>query len=613
MKKNNILTKKLLSMIKPEWFYLSVSMVNSIFFVVFNSISIWLTASLINNILTDYETLISNHMALSNKGSPSLNDRLKYFTNELIIRDSALETLKILCISIIIIFIAKNIFLYFKNLTMTIVQLRIVTLLRNRLYQHLHSLSLSFFHNKKSGDLTSVIIHDVGNIRTAIGTSFHKIIVEPINILSFTVLLFIISWKLSLVAILILPFSQFIIVAIGKSIRRKARRNTRQIGGILGIIADTLTSIRIVKAFVMEKHEVNRFKKMSWKYFDLLFRSAKLRHLSSPLIESLGVSIAVLLLWLGGSEVFKGDGITSEDFLRFLFLLFAMLGPIRSLSNVNINLQNGFASAERVFEILDSTPEITDSKDAIKINSFNKIIKFSEVGFTYNRENNFALKDISFSIKKGQIVAIVGKSGSGKSTIADLIPRFFDVEKGSILIDGVDIKKITVDSLRKTMGIVTQETILLDDTIRYNISYGTENVNEEAIIKASVAANALDFIKNLPQGFDTVIGERGVKLSGGQRQRIAIARAILKNPPFLILDEATSSLDTESEKLVQEAIENLMNDRTVLVIAHRLSTIRNADKILMVSDGQILEYGNHDDLFKFGGEYKKLYNLQYSK
>ncbi len=613
MKKNNILTKKILSMIKPEWFYISVSMVNSIFFVIFNSISIWLTASLINNILTDYETLVSNHMALSNKTNLNINDRLKYFTNEFIIKDSAIETLKVLCISIIIIFIAKNIFLYFKNLTMTIVQLRIVTLLRNNLYEHLHSLSLSFFHNKKSGDLTSVIIHDVGNIRTAIGTSFHKIIVEPINILSFALLLFIISWKLSLVALLILPFSQFVIVAIGKSIRRKARRNTRQIGGILGIISDTLTSMRIVKAFAMENHEVNRFKKESWKYFGLLFRSAKLRHLSSPLIESIGISIAVLLLWLGGSEVFKGGGITSEDFLRFIFLLFAMLGPIRSLSNVNINLQNGFASAERVFEILDSIPEILDSKDAIQKNRFDEEIKFSEVGFTYNKENNFHLKDLSFSIKKGEIVALVGRSGSGKSTIADLIPRFFDVEKGNIYFDGIDIRKIKIESLRKMMGIVTQETILLDDTIRYNISYGTENSNEESIIKASVTANALDFINDLPLGFNTLIGEKGVKLSGGQRQRLAIARAILKNPPFLILDEATSSLDTESEKLVQNAIENLMNERTVLVIAHRLSTIRNADKILMVSNGEILEYGTHDELFQSGGEYKKLYNLQYSK
>ena len=613
MKKKNILTKKILSMVKPEWFYVSISIVNSFFFVIFNSISIWLTASLINNILTDYETLVSNHIALSNKADLNINDRLKYFTNEFIIRDSAIDTLKVLCISIIIIFIAKNIFLYFKNFTMTVVQLRIVTLLRNKLYEHLHSLSLSFFHNKKSGDLTSIIIHDVGIIRTAIGTSFHKIIVEPINILSFALLLFIISWKLSLVALLILPFSQFIIVAIGKSIRRKARRNTRQIGGILGIIADTLTSMRIVKAFVMEKHEVNRFKKESWKYFDLLFRSAKLRHLSSPLIETIGVSIAVLLLWLGGNEVFRGDEITSEDFLRFIFLLFAMLGPIRSLSNVNINLQNGYASAERVFEILDLMPEITDSKDAVQINSFDKKIKFSEVGFTYNKENNFSIKNLSFSIKKGQVVALVGKSGSGKSTIADLIPRFFELEEGNISFDGTDIRKIKIDSLRKMMGIVTQETILLDDTIRYNISYGTENVNDEAIIKASVAANAFDFINDLPHNFNTLVGEKGVKLSGGQRQRIAIARAILKNPPFLILDEATSSLDTESEKLVQEAIENLMNERTVLVIAHRLSTVRNADKILMVSNGEILEYGTHDELFQYDGEYKKLYNLQYAK
>jgi len=601
--------KRIIEFIKPEWAFMSISLATGLFYVIFNSISIWLTASLVNNVLIDFDQLVRDQEKLLGNQDPSINERLKITVNDFILRETNLETLKVLCLTIILIFVLKNIFLYFKNLTMSYVQLRIVTHLRNRIYAHLQTLSLSFFHRRKSGDLSSVVLHDVNLLNQSIGTTFQKIVVEPINILAFTILLFIISWKLMLVALFIIPFSQFVIQTIGQSIRRKARRNTRQIGGILSIITENLSTTRIVKAFSMEKNEIDRFDQESWKYFNLLFRSSKLRLLSSPIIETIGVSMAVILLWLGGSEVMVGSSLSSEDFLRFMFLLFSMLGPVRSLSNVHITLQNGYASAERIFDILDEKTEVVDTGQ-FDIKTLDNELIFEDVNFDYG-EGSFQLNNISFQIQKGETIALVGASGAGKSTIADLIPRFYDVNKGKIVIDGKDIKDYRIDSLRKMMGIVTQETILLNTSIRNNITYGASDIDEKKLIEAADSANACEFIDDLEHKYDTTIGERGVKLSGGQQQRIAIARAIYKNPSLLLLDEATSALDTKSERLVQSALDNLMKNRTVLVIAHRLSTIKNANKIIVMDMGEIVEVGTHDELYESGGVYRRLYDIQF--
>ena len=601
--------KRIIEFIKPEWAFMSISLATGLFYVIFNSISIWLTASLVNNVLIDFDQLVRDQEKLLGNQDPSINERLKITVNDFILRETNLETLKVLCLTIILIFLLKNIFLYLKNLTMSYVQLRIVTHLRNRIYAHLQTLSLSFFHRRKSGDLSSVVLHDVNQLNQSIGTTFQKIIVEPINILAFTILLFIISWKLMLVALFIIPFSQFVIQTIGQSIRRKARRNTRQIGGILSIITENLSTTRIVKAFSMEKNEIDRFDQESWKYFSLLFRSSKLRLLSSPIIETIGVSMAVILLWLGGSEVMVGSSLSSEDFLRFMFLLFSMLGPVRSLSNVHITLQNGYASAERIFDILDEKTEVVDSGQ-FDIKTLDNELRFEEVNFDYG-EGSFLLNNISFQIQKGETIALVGASGAGKSTIADLIPRFYDVNKGKIIIDGKDIRDYRIDSLRKMMGIVTQETILLNTSIRNNITYGSRDIDKKKLIEAASSANACEFIDDLEHKYDTTIGERGVKLSGGQQQRIAIARAIYKNPSLLLLDEATSALDTKSERLVQSALDNLMKNRTVLVIAHRLSTIKNANKIIVMDMGEIVEVGTHDELHESGGVYRRLYDIQF--
>jgi subfamily B ATP-binding cassette protein MsbA len=608
----NSIYKRLIKLVFNYWPYLVLSTATAFVYVALNGISVWLTASLINNILSDFDKLILEQSRLSSSSILTLNEKIKYFTNELILRNTAKETLQMLCYSILIIFVLKNVFLYLKNVSLIVVQYRLITELRNKLYIHFHSLSLSFFNKQKSGELTSTIVNDVANMRQALTIGFQRMFVEPINIIAFTTLLFIISWQLASIAVIIIPLAGIFIVKMSRSIRRKSRRTSVKIAGITNLITETLASIRIVKAFAMENYEVDRFTKETNNYYNLMFRRSRLRSIAPPITEILGVVIGVALLWIGGSEVLAADGITSEDFIRFILIMFSALQPIRSLSNVFAEVQVGAASAERVFHILDTKPTIIDADNAIKDIVFNEHISFDNVSFQYEDEESEVLKEINFSINKGSVVALVGSSGSGKSTMADLIPRFFEPTKGRIKLDKYDIKDVRIKSLRKLMGIVTQETILFNDTISGNIAYGQKEVKSSKIHAAAEAANAKEFIDALPHGFNTVIGEKGVRLSGGQRQRIAIARALLKDPPMLILDEATSSLDTESEKYVQEAINNLMKDRTVLVIAHRLSTIINADRIIVLDNGKIVESGTHTELLDKNGIYKNLYDIQFN-
>ena len=377
------------------------------------------------------------------------------------------------------------------------------------------------------------------------------------------------------------------------------------------MIAETIGSMRIVKAFATKGFEINRFAKETQKYYKLMIRRDRLRFVSSPVSETFGASIAALLLWVGARDVLVIESISSEDFLRFILLLFSLFQPLKNLTNVVNELQNGLASADRVFAIMDIKSDIQDVDNAFKVKDLNSSLSFNDVSFTYGNKDEKVLNNINFKINKGEIFALVGPSGAGKSTLVDLIPRFYDTLSGSIKIDGKDIKDLELKSLRSLMGIVTQETFLFDDTVKANISYGVENISDDEIKDASKAANAHEFIKKLPDGYNTIIGERGVSLSGGQKQRIAIARAIVKNPPILILDEATSSLDSESEKHVQSAIENLMSERTVFVIAHRLSTVHNANKILVLENGQIVQEGKHDDLINVDGLYKQLHKMQF--
>ena len=593
------------------WPYIFISSLAAIVFVFLNTASIWLTASLINNILADFDKIVQAQAEWAGKAGLTLNEKLKYWTNVLILRETPLESLKILCLSILTVFFIKNIFLYIKNILLRIVELKLVKEIRDRLFKHIQTLSLGYFNRQHTGSITSIVMNDVEQLQIALAVVFQRLFVEPINILTFVALLFIISWKLALIAIIIIPLAGIAIFSIGRSIRRKSRRTQAKIAEIMQILTETVTSIRIVKAFVNEKEEVKNFTRESKHYFKLLLKRARLDLIAGPTTETFGVIIGVVLLWYGGMEVLAQKGVSAEDFIRFILILFSILGPIKQLSNVNLKIQIGAASAERIFGLLDTPPEIVEDPDPVELDVFNNAIEFDQIHFEYSDADERVLDGVSFTIKKGEIVALVGPSGSGKSTIADLIPRFFDVSKGALRIDGNNVRKISFSSLRGSMGIVTQEVILFNDTIRKNIAYGQSDVTEEAIQKAAEAANALEFIKQTPDGFDTLIGERGVNLSGGQKQRLAIARALLKNPPILILDEATSALDTESEKMVQKAIEVLMKDRTVLVIAHRLSTVQNADKIVVLDKGKILEVGSHNELYEKGGLYRRLYDIQF--
>ena len=602
---------RLLKIISAYWPLLVLSIIAAIFFVVFNSASIWITATMINNVLIDFNDMVAENVRLMNLENSSANDKLKLFSNQLLLKDSAIETMSAVCISLVVVFGIKNIALYMKNITVSIVQFRLITDLRNKLYNHLHYLSLSYFNKNKSGELTAILVSDIDNMRGALSTSFQKLFVEPINIIAFLTLLFIISPKLTAIAILVVPISGAIIFGIAQSIRRRAARSQAKLAGITSIIAETLSSIRIVKAFVMKNYELRRFYAQTKKYYELMLRKDRLRLLSSPITETVGASLAALLLFIGARDVLVTQSISSEDFIRFILLLFSVLGPIKSLGNVFNELQNGLASADRVFSILDIKSDINDIENAVELNQFENHIVFKDVSFHYDQSSQAVLKNVDFSIKSGQILALVGPSGAGKSTLVDLIPRFYDVTDGAINIDGKNIKDVKLDSLRSLMGIVTQETFLFDDSVKANIAYGLDSISDDIIKKAAIAANANEFIKELPEGYDTIIGERGVKLSGGQRQRIAIARAIVKNPPILILDEATSSLDTESEKIVQDAIEKLMHNRTVIVIAHRLSTVHNADKIIVLDKGLIIDMGTHEELINKDGIYKQLHNLQF--
>ena len=602
---------RLFKIILTYWPLLIASSIAAIIFVLFNSASIWITATMINNVLIDFSALDAENTRLLALESLSANEKLKLFSNDLLLKKTAIDTVSAVCVALIAVFTFKNIALYIKNITLSIIQFKLIRDLRNRLYEHLHYLSLSYFNKNKSGKLTSVLVSDIDNMKNSLSTSFQKLFVEPINILTFLALLFIISPKLAGIALTVVPLSGVIIFGIARSIRRRAARTQEQLAGITSVIAETLSSIRIVKAFAMKAYEVKRFSSETQKYYKLMLRKDILRLVSSPVSEIVGASIAALLLWVGARDVLVAQSITSEDFIRFILLLFSLFGPMKNLSNVFNELQNGLASADRVFSILDVRSDITNAPNALHIDSLKKDIVFKDVSFHYGNKEQEVLSNIDFSINSGEIIALVGPSGGGKSTLVDLMPRFYDTIKGSILIDNNNIKDINTNSLRSLMGIVTQETFLFNDTVKANISYGIESIEYSIIKDAAIAANAHDFIEKLPNGYDTIIGERGVALSGGQRQRIAIARALVKNPPILILDEATSSLDTESEKKVQQAIEKLMRNRTVIVIAHRLSTVHNADKIIVLDKGRIVDQGSHEELINRDGIYKQLHNMQF--
>jgi subfamily B ATP-binding cassette protein MsbA len=586
----------------------------NLFFVIFNLLSLVLFIPFLQLIFKS-DQLIHQPLKPSWKGDfwsvfEYCKDYYNYFMQEMIQHDPK-EALFFVCVSVFIAFLLKNIFRYGAVWHQSELRMAVVRDLRGKLFLKALHLPLAYYTNERKGDLMSRMNSDVGEIEVAVVSILELIYREPIAVIINVATLIYLSPSLTLISFILLPISAFVISRIGKSLKRTAKKGQEQMGLLVSSIDEGLGGIRIVKAFNGVDQVYNSFKKINLAHQQLITKAFRKRDLSPLLNETLGAGVMLCLVWFGGSMILTEQAdtvLTGEVFLTFIIVFSQLLRPIQGISTSIASLNKAKASLDRINEILTADEVILETDQPKTIQDLNHSIRYENVSFKYQEE--WVLKNVSFEIKKGSTVALVGESGSGKSTIADLLPRFYDVTEGSILYDGNDIRDCSLISLRDQIGIVTQESILFNASIKENIAFGTPNATTDQIISAAKIANAHNFINELDNGYDTNIGERGNKLSGGQKQRISIARAILKNPSILLLDEATSALDTESEKIVQEALENLMMNRTSIIIAHRLSTIKKADQIIVISKGEIKEKGTHDELMSEKGIYYNLYQLQ---
>jgi subfamily B ATP-binding cassette protein MsbA len=505
----------------------------------------------------------------------------------------------------------KNGFLFAANNVLAPIRAFVVRDMRNDIYQKVLKLPLSYYTEARKGDVIARVSSDVQEVETSIMSSLQMLFRDPLTIVIYLVFLFSISFKLTIFVVIILPVTGILIGRIARSLRKTSFRGQQRLGELLALLEETLSGLRIIKAFNGEERMTDKFSHTNNRFSLLLRKTIRRRYLASPLSEFLGTIVLMIIMAYGGSLVLSGgNNLTGENLIFFLIIFSQVITPAKNFSTAYFNIQKGMASVDRIDHLLMADLKIEEKPDALDVKEFRESIEYRNVSFKYDRE--YVLKDISFTIKKGETIALVGKSGSGKSTLVDLLPRFMDVTDGTILIDGVPVKDYRIKPLRKMMGVVSQQSILFNDSFRNNIAFGSNGAhNEEQIISAARVANAHDFIMEGEGGYDAGVGEGGSKLSGGQKQRISIARAVMANPPILILDEATSALDTESERLVQDAIINLMKNRTSIVIAHRLSTIKHADLILVIDEGRIVEKGTHHELIgKRDGLYRKLHNMQ---
>jgi len=513
---------------------------------------------------------------------------------------------------IVVLYAVKGLFSYFATYLMSWVGQRAVMDLRNRLYQHVIRQSVGFFKRKSTGTLISHITNDVEKIQQAVSEALGDLLMQSFALVGYGALLFYYDFWLAVVCLVTAPLAVYPLVTLGRKLRRITDTGLERWRDISNILHEAISGSRIVKAFRMEAFETERFETATNRLFRSNMRITRVISIMPPIMELVGGIGLAAAIWYGSRSIAQGQ-MTTGEFTSFMAALFMMYTPVKKLSRVNATFQQALSAASRIFAVLDTEQEIQEAPDAVDIAPLAQRIEFREVQFAYDDGQGPALEKVSLIIEAGQVVALVGMSGAGKSTLASLVPRFYDPTGGAVLFDGVDIRKATLSSLRGQIGLVTQEVILFNDTVRNNIAYGLKTIADAEIRKAAAAANALEFIEALPRGFDTVVGEKGSRLSGGQRQRLAIARAILKNPPILVLDEATSSLDAESEALVQQALENLMVNRTTIVIAHRLSTVRRADQIVVIEDGRVQEVGRHDELIRRSTSlYRRLYQLQFS-
>jgi subfamily B ATP-binding cassette protein MsbA len=536
-------------------------------------------------------------------------DSFYYFISQKIENEGAINVLLFICLLTFSLFLFKNLFRYLASYVMVFLRNGIVKDLRDKLYSKVIELPIAYFSEKKKGDTIARMTVDVQEVEVSFLTSLEAIVREPLTVIISLSMMLVLSVKLTLFVFILLPISGFIISSISKKLKANSAKAQKETGHFLSFIEETLTGLRIIKGFNAEQVIEQKFNASTTKFRNLMTSVLHRKTLASPMSEFLGSATIIAILYYGGKLVLENNSpLKAEEFFGYIVLFYTVLNPIKAITTAYYNIQKGEASAERIMEVLNTKNSIKDKPNAIIKEDFIHKIEFKNISFKY--KTNYVLKDFSLTIRKGETVALVGQSGSGKSTLANLITRFYDVNKGDVLIDDQNIKDVTKKSLRNLMGIVSQDSILFNDTVANNIKLGTQTSTEKAILEAAQIANADEFIQNLPEKYATNIGDSGNTLSGGQKQRLSIARAVLKNPPIMILDEATSALDTESEQLVQTALEKMMQNRTSLVIAHRLSTIQKADKIIVLKKGKIVEQGKHGELLALKGEYYKLVTMQ---
>lgn len=598
---------KVLRFAKPYWVYAVFNIVFNILTVIFSLVSITMIIPFLG-LLFGTQEKVYEAPELSFSAS-SISENFYFQITQIIETRGQIDALLFICLLVLVMFMFRNLFRYLALYFLTPIRNGVVRDMRNALHKKVLSLPLGFYTEKRKGDIIARMTTDLVEIEWSIMSSLEMIFKDPLNIIIFLATLIVISPQLTIFVIVLFPIAGFLIARIGKSLKKSSDRGQNKMGELLSNIEENIRGLRIIKGFHAEEKIQEKFEENSDDYRHIMTKLLRKKDLSSPMSEFLSTIVLVCVMWFGGQLVLGAENALSpEAFIGYIAIFSQIIPPAKSFTTAFYYLQKGSASAERVLSILETDNPIKEPKQPKGKNNFESSIAFKNVSFQYDTQA--VLKDLSLEIQKGESVALVGESGSGKSTIADLLSRFYDIEEGEILIDNINIKDYKLTDLRGLMGIVSQDSILFNDSVFNNITLGNENANKEEVIAAAKAANAHEFIMEMPKGYDSNVGENGAKLSGGQKQRISIARAIYKNPPILILDEATSSLDTESEKLVQDALGKLMKTRTSLVIAHRLSTIQNADNIILIKKGEILEQGTHEELTLKNGAYKKLIDYQ---
>ena len=594
---------RILAYIKPYWVHALLNVISNIMVILFSLVTFVMLIPFLN-LLFGIEALVVTRPEI-HFSAESVMGYLNFYISQIIIDRGKVEALLFICLFLLTTFFFRNLFRFLAMFFLAKVRGHAVRDIRNEIYHKILILPLSYYNQRKKGDIMSRITNDVQDIDVSIMNYLEIIFRDPITIISYYITLLVMSPQLTLFVTIL----GYVIGLIGRNLRKESKVGQARFSGLLSVVEETIGGLRIIKAFTAIGFSDIRFRDMNRHYTKLMVKIYRTRDLSSPMSEFLSSVVIIIVLWFGGRLVLGDSGtISAAVFVTYILIFSQIIPPAKTFTTGYYSIQKGIASAERVFEILDAEEVIMEKPNPVHIDDFRKEIEYRDVSFSYQTED--VLSHVNVVIPKGKIIALVGPSGSGKTTFVDLLPRFYDTVGGEILIDGIDIREYSINDLRSLMAMVTQESILFNDTVFNNIVFGKPDVSREAVIEAAKVANAHEFIMAMEEGYETNIGDRGAKLSGGQRQRLSIARAILRNPPILILDEATSALDSESERLVQDALLKVMKDRTSIVIAHRLSTIKFADEIMVLEKGTIVEKGNHEQLIKKGGLYKRLHDLQ---